>query len=205
MAKCKVCRREGRRLFLKGEKCYSDKCPLIKRKYPPGLHGPKGYPKLTEYGIQLREKQKLKKIYGVLEKQLKNYYQKAIRFRGNAEENLLKLLEQRLDNVVFKAGFTPSLSAARQLVNHGHLRVNNRTVNIPSYQVKPNDEITLKPTSKMKEKVKNQLILVKKEKIVPTWISVDKEKLVIKILRKPEIDDLPKDIDLKLIIEFYSR
>ncbi len=204
--KCKICRREGVKLFLKGEKCYSSKCPLIKRKYPPGIHGPKGYPKLTEYGIQLREKQKLKRIYGVLERQLKIYYRKAIRLKGNAEENLLKLLEQRLDNVVFKSGFTPSLSSARQLVNHGHIRVNGRRVDIPSFQVKPGDEITLKPTSKMIEKVRNQLNSIKKEgKIVPSWLSVDKDKLLIKVLRKPEADDLPKDINLKLIIEFYSR
>lgn len=205
--KCKICRREGKKMFLKGEKCYSSKCPLIKRKYPPGIHGPKGYPKLSEYGFQLREKQKLKRTYGILEKQLKIYYQKALKMSGNTEENLLKLLEQRLDNVVYKAGFASSLAKARQLINHRHLRVNGRPVNIPSYLVKPNEEITVKPTSPMKEKIKEELISAKnKERIkTPDWFSVDDQNLMIKILRKPEAEDLPKDLNIKAVIEFYSR
>ncbi|MFN3301478.1 MAG: 30S ribosomal protein S4 [Patescibacteria group bacterium] len=206
-AKCRICRREGRKLFLKGERCYSQKCSLIKRKYPPGLHGPKGYPQLSEYGIQLREKQRLKRTFGIREKQLKLYYRKAIKTAGNPEENLLKLLEQRLDNVVYKAGFASSRSAARQLINHGHIRVNGRRVDIPSYQVKPKDEITLKPTSKMIEKVKDELMAVKASGRIrlPDWISLDEEKLTIKILRRPESVDLPQEFNIKSIIEFYSR
>lgn len=205
--KCKICRREGKKIFLKGEKCYTAKCPMIKRKYPPGIHGPKGYPKLSEYGIQLREKQRLKRTYGILEKQLKIYYQKAIKSSGNTEENLLKLLEQRLDNVVYKAGFSSSISQARQLVNHGHLRVNGHPVNISSYLVKPNEEITLKATSHMREKIKNEAASAKnKERIkLPKWLSIDEEKLAIKILKKPGVEDLPKDLNIKAIIEFYSR
>jgi len=206
-SKCRICRREGIRLFLKGERCYTAKCPLLKRKYPPGVHGPKGYPKLSEYGLQLREKQKLKRIYGISERQLKNYYEKAMKLSGNPEENLLRLLEQRLDNVIYKAGFTSSKSGARQLVSHGHLRVNGRRVDIPSYLLKPGDEITLKPTSKMINKIKDEIVVAKgKERIkLPTWLKFNEEKMLIKVLRKPEIDDLPKDLEIKKIIEFYSR
>ncbi|MCX7779132.1 MAG: 30S ribosomal protein S4 [Patescibacteria group bacterium] len=205
-AKCKICRREGKKMFLKGEKCYTAKCPIIKRKYPPGLHGPKGYPKLSTYGIQLREKQKLKRTYGILEKQLKIYYRKALRMAGNTEENLLKLLERRIDNVVYKAGFSSSINQARQIVNHRHLVVNGRPVNIPSYLVRPNEEIALKMNSSLREKIKTEIAKAKERgRIRPEWFFVDEEKLTIKILRKPEAEDLPKDFDMRAIIEFYSR
>jgi small subunit ribosomal protein S4 len=203
--KCRLCRREGVKLYLKGDKCYSSKCPLLKRKYPPGIHGLKGYPKLSEYGQQLREKQKLKRIYGISEKQLKIYFKKASKKTGNVEENLLRFLEQRLDNVIYKAGFAISRSQARQFVNHGHIRVNGRRVDIPSFQVKPGQEITLKPTSKIVEKVKDNLAVNKGRFETPSWINVDEEKLVIKILKVPPVDELPKDIEVKKIVEFYSR
>ena len=203
-AKCKICRREGIKLFLKGEKCYSSKCPFIKRKYPPGIHGPKGYPKLSDYGRQLREKQKLKRIYGVSERQLKIYYKKAIKGLGT-EENLLRFLEQRLDNVVYRVGFAPSRSAARQIVNHGHIRVNNKKVNIPSFQVKIGNEITPKPGSKMIKKIKENLLANKERIKIPNWLSLDEDRLIVKVLKKPTFDDFPKDIDIKKIIEFYSR
>jgi len=205
MTKCKICRREGTKLFLKGERCYSAKCSFIKRKYPPGIHGPKGYQKLSDYGRQLREKQKLKRMYGILERQLKVYYKKAIKLTGNAEENLLRILEQRLDNVIYRAGFASSRSQARQIVNHGHIRVNGRRVNIPSFQVKPNDEITLKPESKIIKKIKENLGKNKERVKIPEWLALDENKLSIKVLRKPSTDDFIKDLDVKSIIEFYSR
>lgn len=206
-SKCKICRREGMKLFLKGERCYSQKCSLLKRKYPPGLHGPKGYPQLSEYGRQFREKQKLKRSYSILERQLRFYYRKAMKMSGNPEENLLKLLEQRLDNVIYKVGFASSRLASRQLISHGQIRVNGRKVDVPSYQVKTNDEITLKPTSKMIDRVRNELASAKvKEKAkLPEWISFDEGKLMIKISKKPKSEDLPQDFDVRSIIEFYSR
>lgn len=203
--KCRICRREGVKLFLKGERCYSAKCALLKRKYPPGIHGPKGYPKPSEYGLQLREKQKIKRTYGILERQLKIYFQKAIKASGNAEENLLKLLEQRLDNVIYRAGFTLSRAASRQIINHGHIRVNGRRVNIPSFQVKTGSEISLKPGSKVAKKIKENINLGKGKIKVPDWLAVDENQLKIKMLRPLTADALPKDLNTRLIIEFYSR
>ncbi|MBS4035816.1 MAG: 30S ribosomal protein S4 [Ignavibacterium sp.] len=203
--KCKLCRREGVKLFLKGERCYSPKCAFIKRKYPPGTHGPKGYPKLSEYGRQLREKQKIKKIYGILEKQLRIYATRAAKFVGNDEEILLRLLELRLDNVIYRATFVSSRSMARQVVNHGHLKINGRRVNIPSYQVEPGDEIVIKEGSKIFKKIK-QNIEANKGKIKPSsWLEVDSNKLAIKVINKPLVGDLIQDVNAKLIIEFYSR
>lgn len=203
--KCKLCRREGMKLFLKGEKCYSSKCAFIKRKYPPGLHGPKGYPKISEYGRQLREKQKVKKIYGILEKQLRNYATRAAKFTGNDEENLLRLLELRLDNVIYRASFASSRNMARQIVNHGHLKVNGRRVNIPSYQVKPNDEVVVKEGSKAFKKIKETMTINKGKTKIPAWLEVDLNKLTIKVVSKPLAGDLIQDVNVKLIIEFYSR
>lgn len=205
--KCKICRREGTKLFLKGDRCYSAKCALIKRKYPPGIHGPKGYPKASEYGLQLREKQKIKRTYGISERQLKVYYKKAMKMAGSPEENLLKLLEQRLDNVVYKLGFTSSRAAARELVGHGHFRVNGRRVDIPSYQVKVGDEITLKPTSKVIQKIREEIAANKmKEKIkLPNWLEFKEDTLTAKVSKKLEAENLPQEFDIKLIIEFYSR
>lgn len=203
--KCRICRREGIKFFLRGERCYSAKCSLLKRKYPPGIHGPKGYPKPSEYGLQLREKQKIKRTYGILERQLKIYFQRAIKISGNAEENLLKLLEQRLDNIVYRAGFVLSRSASRQIVNHGHIRVNGRRVDIPSFQLKPEDEISLKPGSKVIKKIRENINLGKGKIKPPDWLTVDENQLKIKILRPLTADDLPKDFNVRLIIEFYSR
>jgi len=203
--KCKQCRREGLKLFLKGERCYSSKCSFAKRKYPPGMHGPKGYPKISEYGRQLREKQKIKKIYGILEKQLSLYVGKAAKAIGNDKEILLRNLELRLDNVIFRSLFAPSRSGARQIVNHGHLRINGRRVDIPSYQVRQGDEITLKETSRLIKKIKENIASSKGKNRVPDWLSLDEDKPSIKVLNKPSLDDLPKDLNCKLIIEFYSR
>ncbi len=203
--KCRLCRREGTKLFLKGEVCYTSKCPLVKRKYPPGIHGLKRTGRLSEYGLQLREKQKAKRIYGILEKQFKNYFKKAYRQKGFTGENLLKLLEKRLDNVIYRAGFASSRSMARQIVNHGHILVNNHKVNIPSYQVKVNDVIKVKKTSRLFSQIKERVQAKIKQIELPSWFSVDEKNLEIKILSEPKAEDLPKDIDVRLIVEFYSK
>jgi len=202
--KCKKCRRAGEKLFLKGEKCSSPKCVFIKRNYPPGLHGVKKRKFLTNYGQQLLEKQKAKRTYGLLEKQFKNYYQKAVKKQGNTAELLLQLLEMRLDNVVYRLGLASSRKQARQLVNHGHFAVNNKKVNIPSFQVKAKDIISLK-SGKEKTKVfvnidKN---LAKWE--TPSWIDLNAKELQGKILDKPTLEEIKSQFNPTLIVEFYSR
>lgn len=203
--KCKICRREGLKLFLKGERCHAAKCSFAKRKYPPGMHGPKGYPKISEYGRQLREKQKIKRIYGILERQLAVYVGKAAKAVGNDEEILLRNLEIRLDNVIYRANFANSRMMARQIVNHGHIKVNGRRVDIPSYQVQTGDEITFKDSSRAVKKIKETVALNKGKNKVPDWLNVDENKLAIKVLNKPTLNDLPKDLNCKFVIEFYSR
>ena len=202
--KCKQCRREGKKLFLKGEKCLSSKCPLIKRNYPPGLHGVKGKPRLTTYGIQLREKQQAKRMYGLLEKQFRKYYEMAIKKKGETGDNLLRLLELRFDNVVYKLGLVKSRNLARQLISHSHFIINNKKVNIPSYQVKIGDVIKLKEkslkNSVFEEKVKNLKI-----EEMPDWLSWDTENLAAKVVKDPVDDKLRNIINTKIIIEFYSR
>lgn len=201
--KCKQCRREGVKLFLKGERCLSPKCAMVKRNFPPGVHGGKGYPRSTSYGLELREKQKAKRIYRILENQFKKYFAKASKSRGNTEEVLLQLLEMRLDNVIYRAGFAKSRDFARQLITHKHFLVKNKRVNVPSFQVKINDVISLKEKSKglkafsdLKEQIK---------KIQPTpWLSINPDKLEIKIVDKPKLADL-KEFNPKLIVEFYSK
>lgn len=207
-AKCKICRREGKKLFLKGERCYTAKCPLVKRKYPPGIHGPKGYPRLSEYGLQLREKQQLKRIYGVSERQLKKYFNKAKKAIGNTEFEFLKQLETRQDSVIYNAGLAFSRSMARQIINHGHVLVNDRKVTIPSYQVKIGDILKIKEKnkkSKLLELIKESIETSKSRREIPAWFDVDDKKLEIKIVKMPDPEDLPKDLNIKLIIEFYSR
>ncbi len=203
--RCKMCRREGKKLFLKGERCYSTKCALVKKKYPPGAHGPKGYSRLSEYGLQLREKQCLKRVYGILERQIRNYFAKAKEKPGNTETNLLKLLELRLDNVVYRAGFTPSRRSARQIISHGNILVNSQRVDIPSYQVKVGDIIGLRQKKAIIDKTKEQLELKKSEDTLPAWLNLDKKNIQIKVLKEPGPEDLPKDFETKLIVEFYSR
>jgi small subunit ribosomal protein S4 len=203
--KCKICRREGQKLFLKGERCYTTKCSLVKRKYPPGIHGPKGYPRLTEYGLRLREKQRLKRLYGVSEKELKKYFSQAKKNVGNTETELLRLLEARLDNVIYRAGFALSRTMARQMINHGHFLINGRKVNIPSYQVKMGQVITLKEKSRFKNKIADILASNKGKIEPPAWIFVDEKAFSIKIVKKIEPEDLPKEINTKFIVEFYSR
>jgi len=202
---CKICRREGKKLFLKGDRCNSQKCVLVKKKYPPGAHGPKGYGRISDYGRQLREKQKLRRSYYVSEKQFKNYFIKAKEKEGNTEENFLKFLEKRLDNVVYRAGFTSSRRQARQLISHGNILVNGRRVDVPSYQVTTGDSIQPKEKKAIIEKVKEKIGQVKDKDTLPAWTSLDKKKLEIKILKDPAPEDLPQTFETELILGFYSR
>ena len=205
--KCKMCRREGRKLFLKGSRCASPKCALSRRKYPPGANGPKGYPRLSEYGLQLREKQRLKRFYGVSEKQCKNYFLKAKDKKGNTEINFLRLFETRIDNVIYKAGFSNSRKAACQLISHGNILLNGKRLDIPSYGVKTGDVIKVKNKKNIKLMIKDNLALSKNKNkdILPIWFDVDYKNLQIKILQEPNEKDLPQVFNSKLIIAFYSR
>ena len=203
-AVCRLCRREGQKLYLKGEKCFNkDKCPLEKRNYPPGQHiDTRG--KLTEYGLRLREKQKVKRIYGVLESQFKRYFEEAERMKGVTGENLLKLLEKRLDNVVYRLGFAVSRAQARQLVAHGHILVNGRKVDIPSYQVEVGDKIEVREKSK-NLKIIQEAISFSEGKEVPKWLEVDREKLYGIVKAEPERSDIDFTVSEQLIVEFYSK
>jgi len=201
-SKCRLCRREGTKLFLKGERCFSPKCPLEKKgAVAPGQHGLKMRRRLSEYGVQLREKQKAKRTYGVLERQFRRYFKKAFKKRGVTGEALLQLLESRLDNVVYRLGFVPSRSVARQLVRHGHILVDGKKVDIPSYQVKPGQVINLNPKAMKIEVVKKSLAEKKKE--IPSWLQ--KKAAVGKIIRLPTREEIGADIAEQLIVEYYSR
>ena len=200
-ANCRLCRREGQKLFLKGDRCYSSKCAIERRGYAPGQHG-QGRSKISDYGLQLREKQKAKRFYGLQETQFRNLFDKAARKSGITGENLLILLETRLDNVVFRLGFASSRKEARQLVNHGHFQVNGKKVNIPSYTVKPGDVIKVKEKSTNSPKFKE----VKEMSItVPSWVAVDVEKLEGKILSVPTRSEIDTPVAEHLIVELYSK
>jgi len=202
--KCRLCRREGMQLFLKGERCYTEKCSLKRRPYPPGIHGPVKKPRLSIYGLQLREKQKAKRIYGVLERQFRRYFEMARKMTGNTGENLLSILERRLDNVVYRLGFAISRSQARELVSHGHVLVNGRKVDIPSYLVKEGDVVTLK--EKMWENSFVKYALQRKDlRPLPEWLSFDPNKKEGRILRLPERKDIVYPIQESLIVELYSK
>jgi small subunit ribosomal protein S4 len=202
--KCKQCRREGEKLFLKGEKCFTDKCGIEKRSYPPGQHGQRRGGRLSDYGVQLREKQKLRKIYGILEKQFRSYYAEADRLKGVTGENLLQLLESRLDNVVYRMGIGVSRSESRQLVRHNSITVNGNRVNIPSYQVKPGDQVAVAEASKNQLRVKAATEAAD-ERGFPEWVEVDIKKLTGTFKNKPQRDDLPPTINESLIVELYSK
>ena len=201
---CKLCRRENLRLYLKGDRCYGDKCGFERKSYAPGQHGQRRGGKLSDYRIQLREKQKVKRIYGLLEKQFRGYYYRAEKQKGITGTNLLILLESRLDNVVYRMGFAASRKQARQLVRHNHFLVNNRKVNIPSYQVRPGDEIGAKDKSKKVAQIVEAMETVVRRGM-PDWIDVDKEKVkgTLKVL--PNREDLTMPIQEQLIIELYSK
>lgn len=200
---CRLCRKEGLKLYLKGERCYSDKCAIDRRAYPPGQHGQRRI-KLTEYGMQLREKQKARRSYGVMESQFRNYYEKAERQSGIAGENLLKLLEGRLDNVAYRLGFADSRAQARQLVLHNHFTLNGKKANIPSMQVKVGDVLKLKEKSK-KSPIINQLVENLGQKTPPSWLELDADNLSGKVLTLPKRDEIDLPIKEQLIIELYSR
>jgi small subunit ribosomal protein S4 len=201
---CRVCRREGAKLFLKGQRCYTEKCAFDKRSYAPGQHGKGQRTKLSNYGLQLREKQKVKKIYGILERQFRKYFQSASRSKGITGSKLLELLERRLDNVIFRSCFASSRPEARQIVMHGHVLVNNRKVDIPSYSVKSGDIVVIKPKEKTAKRVKESVEKLK-DRGLPSWIEVDKEGLKSKIARLPERSDMAADIKEQLIVELYSK
>jgi small subunit ribosomal protein S4 len=200
---CRFCRREGTKLFLKGDRCYSDKCSVERRTYPPGQHG-QGRPKHTDYGTQLREKQKVRRIYGVLEKQFRTYIHLAEQKKGVTGENLLLLLESRLDNMVFRMGFASSRAEARQLINHGHIKVNGRKVDIASFRTKPGMVVEVQEQSRSIQGIDDSLKTVTRRGI-PSWLDVDVEafKGVVKAL--PTREELPPTIKEQLIVEFYSK
>ncbi len=202
-ASCRLCRREGMKLYLKGERCYTDKCAIERRQYAPGQHGQRRK-KPSEYGIQLREKQKAKRIYGVLERQFANYFELAERKKGITGENLLQILERRLDNTVYRLGFATSRKEGRQLVLHGHFTVNGKKVNIPSYLVNEGDVIAVKETSKKSDKFK-QIIEATAGKVAPQWLEVDAENLVGKVVALPTKEDIDVPIEDHLIVELYSK
>jgi len=200
---CKLCRREGQKLFLKGERCYKDKCGFEKKPYPPGQHG-QGRKKVSDYGTQLREKQKVKRIYGVLESQFRIYFKKASGMRGITGENLLILLESRLDNIVYRAGFASSRKEARQMVRHSHFLVDGRKVNIPSFKVKAGAVIELKEKSSDWGRIKECLDTAE-GRGVPEWITLEKDNKKAVVARVPERSDIAYDIQENLIVELYSK
>ena len=202
-AVCRQCRREGQKLFLKGDRCYTGKCAMECRSGNPGQHG-QGRSKNSEYGLQLREKQKAKRYYGVLEKQFRSYYELAERRPGQAGQNLLAILESRLDNVIYRLGFAMSRAEARQLVTHGHFTVNGRKVNIPSFQVKPGMVVSLTEKGKGLQKVKEN-IEDNAFRAAPKWIEYDKNNMTAKIVAVPARDDIDMPIEEHLIVELYSK
>jgi small subunit ribosomal protein S4 len=201
---CRLCRREGMKLFLKGERCYSEKCAIEKRNFAPGQHGKTRKAKLAGYGIQLREKQKVKRIYGVLEDQFRQYFEQAERMRGITGETLLQLLERRLDNVAYRLGLATSRPQARQLVRHGHLTVNGRKVNIPSFSVKPGDVVALRASSHKAPAVLHALEEVK-GRGVPEWLSFDAAGFAGKISSIPTREQINLPVQEQLIVELYSK
>lgn len=200
-ADCRQCRREGQKLFLKGERCTSKKCAMERRPVPPGQHG-MGRKKASEYSLQLREKQKAKRAYGLLEKQFRGYYEEAERMRGVTGENMLSLIERRLDNVVYRMGIGASRAQCRQIVNHGHITVNGKRVDIPSYQVKIGDVIAVGDTSKDNAIFKE---LRGARIVMPKWLEFDTESLVGKIIDSPKREDIDLNINEQLIVELYSK
>lgn len=204
-AKCRLCRREGMKLFLKGDRCFRDSCSIEKRNWPPGQHGRDHRPKTVGYGIQLREKQKVKRIYRVLENQFANYFAKADRKKGITGENLLLALERRLDNVVCRLGFAPSRDQARQLVTHGHVLVNGKKVDIPSAQINAGDVITLRDRTRKNQQVLDSVATVGGRGGIPAWLELDADNLKGTVLALPKREDIQMPIEEQLIVELYSK
>lgn len=202
--KCKQCRREGEKLYLKGEKCLGPKCPVTRRAFPPGQHGPTSRAKITPFGVQLREKQKAKRIYGLMEKQFEGYFSKAAGRSGDTGVFLKQFLEMRLDNSVYRFGFAKSRAQARQLVTHGLFHVNGKSVDIPSYQLRAGDLVTIKESKAKKGAFKELAERLGKHQ-TPAWLTMDVPNMAGKVINKPTAEELDKSFDAKLIVEFYSR
>ena len=203
---CKLCRREGQKLFLKGQKCYTEKCPVERRAYPPGQHGPAQARrrKQSDYAVQLREKQKVKRIYGLHEQQFRNLFQSAAKRTGVTGENMLVALETRLDNIVFRLGFAASRNQARQLVRHRHVEVNGGVVDIPSYQVRAGDEVAIRPDSKGMATVQGSLESRTRPDL-PEWLALDEKARIGRMVREPERQDISLAVQEQLIVELYSK
>jgi len=203
-AVCRLCRREGEKLFLKGSKCVTQKCSVVKRAFAPGQHGEKSKTKLSNYGLQLREKQKVKRTYGVLERQFRRYFDTASKTKGVTGKVLLQLLERRLDNVIFRLGWATSRAQSRQIVRHNFVQVNNTRVNIPSYLIVKDEEIKIEVKDKAKNKIREN-VLASKDRTLPSWLMADNKELKAKILRLPEKEDISDIIQEQLIVELYSK
>lgn len=200
---CKLCRREGIKLFLKGNRCATAKCAIERRNFAPGQHG-KNKVKLSDYGLQLREKQKMKKIYGVLERQFRAAFHRAARQKGVTGENLIRIMESRLDNVLYRLLFIPSRDEARQFVRHGHVYINGRRVDVPSFQVKPGDVIELKKKESVEQRVRENLDLLK-DRPMPEWLSLDKGSLKATVVRRPTKQEAGLPVEESMIVELYSK
>ena len=203
-AVCRLCRREGQKLFLKGLRCFTEKCAIEKRNFVPGQHGQARRPKTSGYGLQLREKQKVKRTYGLLERQFRTYFQKAERAKGPTGENLIVMLERRLDNVVYRLGFAMSRRQARQLVRHGHVAVNGRKVNIPSYEVTAGQEITIREGSR-KLPILEQAKDFASHQTAPTWLEIDRDNYKGRVLSLPKREEIQLPVNEQLIVELYSK
>jgi len=203
-ASCRLCRRERQKLFLKGTKCFTEKCPVERRNYPPGPHGQSRRQKVSEYGLQLREKQKIRRMYGLLERQFRNYFEKSLRQTGKTAEILVKTLERRFDNVVYRMGFAPSRKTARQLILHGHFSINSKAVDVPSVLLKGGDVISVNERSKKLEVIHNSMKRMKGSSMLP-WLSLDKANLNGTFLQVPERTDIPLPANEQLVVELYSK
>lgn len=203
-ASCRLCRRERQKLFLKGTKCFTEKCPVERRGYPPGQHGQSRRSKISEYGVQLREKQKVKRMYGLMEKQFRNYFDEALKQTGRTGQTLVRFLERRLDNVVYRLGFAPSRKAARQLIRHRHFTVNQRTLDVPSYLCRPGDLIQVREGSRKLEIIHSSMKRVRDSALLP-WLQLDKAAMIGTFLNVPERADIPLNANENLIVELYSK
>ncbi|MBA4311088.1 MAG: 30S ribosomal protein S4 [Chlorobiaceae bacterium] len=203
-ASCRLCRRERQKLFLKGTKCFTEKCPVERRAYPPGAHGQSRRQKISEYGVQLREKQKIRRMYGLQEVQFRNYFERALSIPGRTGENLVKILERRLDSVVYRLGFSPSRKAGRQMIVHGHFLVNHKSVNIPSFLLKAGDIVQVVDKSKKLEIIHSSMKRMKDNTMLP-WLSLDKAGMAGTFLNIPERADIPLNANEQLVVELYSK
>ncbi len=204
-SKCKLCRRAGEKLFLKGDRCFSQKCAMVRRPYAPGVHGHTPSRNQSEFGKQLAMKQKIKRIYGVLEKQFRHHFEEVQRQKGVTGDMLLSRLERRMDNVVYRLGFSPSRTLGRQLVSHKMFTVNGKRLNIPSFEVQVGDVIRLKDTKREKTYNKNRIEILKLKKDVPRWLELDTDKLEGKVVALPTRDDIGVNVDPQMVVEYYSK